>query len=257
MAFMLESHYSKNEILECYLNEVNLGQNGEHSVNGFGLAAQFYFGQPISELDLSQVALLVGLVKGPSYYNPRRSPVGALNRRNVVIDNLYSQGKITVAQRDAAKRKPLGVITNPTAGGTVYPAFIDLVRRQLHKEYKEEDLNSEGLRIFTTLDPRVQNSADKAFSSNIQRLEGQTGIFNDLESGTFFGSVVVTSADQGTQILVNLNAAGLASLNAAAGGDWAVGGSIYGAQSPEPGTLILLGSGILGLAGVLRRKINL
>jgi hypothetical protein len=86
---------------------------------------------------------------------------------------------------------------------------------------------------------------------------GQTGIFNDLESGTFFGSVVVTSADQGTQILVNLNAAGLASLNAAAGGDWAVGGSIYGAQSPEPGTLILLGSGILGLAGVLRRKINL
>ena len=88
---------------------------------------------------------------------------------------------------------------------------------------------------------------------------GQTGIFNDLESGTFFGSVVVTAADQGTQILVTLNAAGLASLNAAAGGDWAVGGSIYGAQTPtpEPGTLIMFGSGMLGLAGILRRKIKL
>ena len=88
---------------------------------------------------------------------------------------------------------------------------------------------------------------------------GQTGIFNDLESGTFFGSVAVTAADQGTQILVTLDAAGLASLNAAAGGDWAVGGSIYGAQTPtpEPGTLIMFGSGMLGLAGILRRKINL
>jgi hypothetical protein len=88
---------------------------------------------------------------------------------------------------------------------------------------------------------------------------GQTGIFNDLESGTFFGSVAVTAADQGTQILVTLNAAGLASLNAAAGGDWAVGGSIYGAQTPtpEPGMLIMFGSGTLGLAGILRRKINL
>jgi penicillin-binding protein 1B len=193
MAFMLESHYSKNEILECYLNEVNLGQNGEHSVNGFGLAAQFYFGQPISELDLPQVALLVGLVKGPSYYNPRHSPAAALARRNVVIDNLYGQGKITLAQRDAAKRKPLGVITNPTAGGTVYPAFIDLVRRQLHKEYKEEDLNSEGLRIFTTLDPRVQNAADAAFSSNIQRLQKNYG----KRMADIQGAVLVSNPENG------------------------------------------------------------
>jgi len=86
---------------------------------------------------------------------------------------------------------------------------------------------------------------------------GRVDIYNDLGSGTFFGSAVVTSGDQGTQILINLDAAGLASLNASAGGLWAVGGSIYGAQSPEPGTLVMFGSGILGLAGILRRKINL
>ena len=193
MAVMLESHYSKNEILECYLNEVNLGQNGEHSVNGFGLAAQFYFGQPISELDLPQVALLVGLVKGPSYYNPRRNPAAALERRNVVLDNLYNQGKITLAVRDAAKRKPLGVISNPTAGGTVYPAFIDLVRRQLHKEYKEEDLSSEGLRIFTTLDPRVQDAADAAFTSNLARLQKNYG----KRMADVQGAVLVSNPENG------------------------------------------------------------
>jgi hypothetical protein len=86
---------------------------------------------------------------------------------------------------------------------------------------------------------------------------GRVDIFNDLDSGIFYGSAVVTSADQGTQILITLDAAGLASLNASAGGTWAVGGSIYGAQSPEPGTLLMFGSGALGLAGLLRRKINL
>lgn len=198
MALILESHYSKNEILECYLNEVNLGQNGEHSVNGFGLAAQFYFGQPISELDLSQVALLVGLVKGPSLYNPRRNPQAALQRRNVVLENLYNQGKISIALRDATKRKPLGVISNPTAGGNVYPAFIDLVRRQLHKEYKEEDLSSTGLRIFTTLDPRVQNTANNAFNNDIQHLQHSYG----KRMANLQGAMLVANPENGELLAV-------------------------------------------------------
>ncbi len=86
---------------------------------------------------------------------------------------------------------------------------------------------------------------------------GRVDIYNDLGSGIFYGSAVVTAADQGTQILITLDAAGLASLNASAGGMWAVGGSIYGAQSPEPGTLMMFGSGVLGLAGLLRRKISI
>lgn len=170
MAILLELHYSKDEILETYLNEVTLGQSGERSVNGFGLAAQFYFGLPVSELDLHQVALLVAMVQGPSYYNPRRNPQRALARRNLVIDNLVKVGKLDPALAEKASKKPLGVLARPTAATTVYPAFIDLVRRQLQTEYKGEDLASDGLRIFTTLDPRVQDAADAAFSSTISRL---------------------------------------------------------------------------------------
>lgn len=171
MALLLEIHYEKDEILETYLNEVTLGQSGDRSVNGFGLASQFFFGQPVSELDLAQVSLLVGMVQGPSYYNPRRNPQRALARRNLVIDNLLGEGKITAEQAEAAKKKPLGVIARPTAATTVYPAFIDQVRRQLHTEYQEEDLSSEGLRIFTTLDPQVQNAAQSAFEGHVARLK--------------------------------------------------------------------------------------
>lgn len=171
MALLLETHYSKNEILETYLNEVTLGQSGSRSVNGFGLASLFFFGQPISELDLPQVALLVGMVQGPSYYNPRRNPQRALKRRNLVLQNLLRDKKISAEQYAAAKKKSLGVIAKPTASTTVYPAFMDMVRRQLHLEYKEADLGSEGLRIFTTLDPRVQNAADTAFGNAMTRLK--------------------------------------------------------------------------------------
>lgn len=174
MALLLELHYSKNEILETYLNEVSLGQSGERSVNGFGLAAQFYFGQPISELSLPQVALLVGMVQGPSYYNPRRNPERALKRRNIVLDNLLRDNKISPQQYAQAHAAALDVLAKPTAATTVYPAFMDMVRRQLHVEYKEEDLSSEGLRIFTTLDPHVQDAANSAFRNSIVRLKNSS-----------------------------------------------------------------------------------
>lgn len=170
MALLLEWHYEKKEILETYLNEVYLGQSGKNSINGFGLAAQYYFGQPISELELHQVALIVGIVKGPSYYEPRRNPARARERRNIVLDNLFHEGFISAAQRDAAKAKALGVIASPSVAGIVYPDFMDVVRRQLKQEYREEDLASEGLRIFTTLDPRVQEAAKAAQRSALDRL---------------------------------------------------------------------------------------
>lgn len=197
MAILLETHYSKQEILECYLNEVNLGQNGNRSINGFGLAAQFYFGQPISELGLSQVALLVGLVKGPSYYNPWRNPERALSRRNTVLDNMLGQGRITRAQYDKAKSRPLGILIQPTAGLSLYPAFVDVVRRHLKQEYKEEDLNSEGLRIFTTLDPRVQNAAGASFNRTVSQLRTRSKKMSDLQ-----GAVVVANPENGELLAV-------------------------------------------------------
>jgi penicillin-binding protein 1B len=198
MALLLEMHYSKNEILETYLNEVALGQSGDRSVNGFGLASQFYFGQPISELGLPQVALLVGMVQGPSYYNPRRNPERAKNRRNIVLDNLLRDGKITQVQHDTAKAAPLGVIAKPTAATTVYPAFIDLVRRQLHTEYKEEDLSSDGLRIFTTLDPRVQNAANASFDNVITRLKKSS----PKRLANLQGAVLVSNPENGELLAI-------------------------------------------------------
>ncbi len=170
MALLLEAHYSKDEILETYLNEINLGQNGNHSINGFGLAAQFYFAQPIQELKISQIALLVGLVKGPSEYNPWRNPKSSLKRRNVVLDKMLAQGKITQADYQTALAEPLGIVKKPTAGQSLYPDFLDLVRRRLRLEYQESDLTSDGLQIFTTLNPRVQNAANSAFDQTISRI---------------------------------------------------------------------------------------
>ena len=191
MALLLEWHYQKNEILETYLNEVNLGQQGNRSVNGFGLAAQFYFGQPLAELSLPQVALLVGLVKGPSYYNPRRQPERALERRNVVLDNLYHEGLISAPDREQARRQPLGVIANPTAATNLYPDFIDLVRRQLRERYQPEDLATQGLKIFTTLDPRVQVAAQEALTDTLGRLRQQGRALSGLQG-------VVLAADAAT-----------------------------------------------------------
>lgn len=181
MALLLEAHYSKSEILETYLNEVNLGQQGTRSINGFGLAAEFYFGQPLSELSLPQVALLVGMVKGPSYYNPRRNQERALQRRNIVLDNLYREDKLSAPDRDVAMSKPLGVIAKPSASNNLYPDFLDVVRRQLRESYKSDDLTSQGLSIYTTLDPRVQNAADAALRDTVARLRKQGRKLDKLE----------------------------------------------------------------------------
>ena len=198
MAILLEWHYDKKEILETYLNEVNIGQNGNRSINGFGLAAQFYFGQPISQLSMHQVALLVGLVKGPSFYNPWRNPERALERRNVVLANLLNDKHISQSQFEKAKAKPLGILKTPTAGLSVYPAFLDVVRRQLKQEYKEDDLSSSGLRIFTTLDPRVQNSAQLSFNNQVNQLKARNG----SRLANLQGSVVVANPENGELLAV-------------------------------------------------------
>ncbi|MCL6691122.1 penicillin-binding protein 1B [Pseudomonas citronellolis] len=176
MAVLLELHYDKREILEGYLNEVFLGQDGQRSVNGFGLASQYFFSQPLSELKLPQIALLVGMVKGPSYYNPRRNPERAMERRNVVLDVLAEQGVITPEQAAAAKQAPLGVTRQGSMANSSYPAFLDLVKRQLRQDYREEDLTEEGLRIFTSFDPILQYKAETAVTETFKRFAGRKGL---------------------------------------------------------------------------------
>ncbi len=191
MALLLELHYDKPDILEAYLNEVYLGQEGERAIHGFALASRFYFDRPLTELSLEQVAFLVGVVKGPSYYNPWRHPERAVQRRNLVIGQMLAEQMLTDEEARLARLAPLEV--RPRGAFTVssYPAFVDLVKRQLQDDYRDEDLRSEGLRIFTTLDPLVQQAAERALSERLQTLEGYRG----LSSGTLQGSVVVSSSD--------------------------------------------------------------
>ncbi len=170
MAVLLELHYDKPEILEAYLNEVFLGQDGRRAIHGFGLASQYFFGRPLAELKLQHVALLVGMVKGPTYYNPRRHPERALERRNLVIDLLAEQQVVSAEEAAQAKQAPLGVTQRGSLANSSYPAFLDLVKRQLREDYRDEDLTEEGLRVFTSFDPIVQSKAEKAMTQTLQRL---------------------------------------------------------------------------------------
>ncbi|MGR9086401.1 MAG: penicillin-binding protein 1B [Gammaproteobacteria bacterium] len=191
MALILEYRYDKNEILEAYLNEIYLGQDGASAVHGFGLASEFYFGGSLKNLSLEQLASLVALVRGPSEYDPRRHPERAVQRRNLVLDEMLSEGYISSDQAQAAKAKPLNVIAHPHRSANRYPGFLDLVKRQLKQDYREEDLTSEGLVIFTTLDTKIQDTLEKAVTLKLNQLEKQ-GKVKKLQTAT-----VVTRRDSG------------------------------------------------------------
>lgn len=198
MALLLDAHYSKDEILEAYLNEIFLGQEGARAIHGFGLASHFYFGRPLNELELSQLALLVGLVPGASYYDPRRYPERVLARRNIVLNTLAARNVINTEEAQSAMSAPLGVTAKAPAGSSPYPAFLDLVRRQLQRDYQEQDLTSEGLQIFTTLDPRVQDSVERALAAHSGELEKQ----NELPAGQLQGAAIITNSGNGEILAV-------------------------------------------------------
>ena len=192
MAFLLEAHYSKDEILEAYLNEVHLGQDGSRAVHGFGLGAQFYFNKPLNELHSHEMALLVGLVKGPSFYNPRRNEERARVRRDLVLQIFRDEGLIDDAEYKSAIARPLG-LAGKAGGVDRYPAFVDLVKRQLKGQYQESDLTNDGLRIFTTLDPRAQEALETQIVDGLPQLEKQ----RHMKEDTLQAAGVITSVDGG------------------------------------------------------------
>ncbi|MBE0437239.1 MAG: transglycosylase domain-containing protein, partial [Methylomicrobium sp.] len=194
MSLIIEYRYGKDEILEAYLNEVYLGQDGASAVHGFGLASEFYFGRTLKDLPLAQMATLVALVRGPSYYDPRRHTERALKRRELVLDKMHEQGFITLKQAEEAKKQPLEVMPQTHRSANRYPAFMDLVKRQLQQEYKDDDLTSEGLRIFTTLEPRVQNAVEKSLAVKMRELEKNPRA-NELESA------VIVTRREGAEIV--------------------------------------------------------
>ena len=175
MALSLEYHYSKESILSAYVNEVYLGQHGARSIRGFGTAAEFYFAKPLAELNVAQIALLVGLVKGASYYNPRRRPERALQRRNLVLRLMRQQNFLARAEYQRLSGKPLQVKEKLNWSSARYPAYLDLVRRHLKRDYRVNDLSHAGLRLFTSLDSDKQEAMEHGISAELGKLERQKG----------------------------------------------------------------------------------
>jgi penicillin-binding protein 1B len=193
MAVILESRFEKADIMNAYINEIYLGQDGRRAVHGFGLASQFYFGKPLAELALPEIALMVAIVRGPSYYDPRRQPERALERRNLVLRVLAEQGVVSAADADRAAKKPLGVAEPGRKGGSFYPAFLDLVRRQLREDYEESALTEAGLTVFSTLDPLLQEKAETALAGELDRLDAS----GRKEAKELEGVVIVTTPQTG------------------------------------------------------------
>ncbi|MDH5378512.1 MAG: penicillin-binding protein 1B, partial [Gammaproteobacteria bacterium] len=193
MSLLLEWHYPKEEILEAYLNEIYLGQDGRRAIHGFGLASRFYFEKPLDELTVGETAFLVGIVKGPSRYDPRRSPVLANERRKIVLRVMFEEGIVTEKDFKKAMVEPLTVTRYRPNGITPYPAFLDLVKRQLKSDYKEEDLRSAGLRIFTTLDPVYQRESESVAAVRLLKLE----ILNEIQLDSLQTAIVVADVHTG------------------------------------------------------------
>ncbi len=188
MAGLLELHYDKQEILETYVNDIFLGQTGGTAIHGFGMASLFYFGKQLQDCEVQELALLVAMVKGPSWYDPRKHPKRALERRNTVLALMQEQGMLDAARAEKAKAKPLGVLDKPMFQSNRYPAFLDLVRRQLLQDYAEEDLRTVGLKIFTTLDPQVQFALEQGSETQLARLK-QRGKTDQLQMAAVMTNV--------------------------------------------------------------------
>jgi penicillin-binding protein 1B len=197
MALILDLRYEKDEILEAYANEIYLGQQGGKAIHGFALASRFFFNRPLHELDLPRTALLITLVRGPSAYDPRRHPEQAKKRRSLILKLMADQGVISPQEAASADQQPLGVEQGDLQSSGS-PAFMDLVKRQLRRDYKEEDLSASGLRIFSTMDPWFQQRAEQALSQQLSELESQRGI----QAGTLQGALTLADTATGEVLAI-------------------------------------------------------
>ena len=172
ITFQLEHRFSKQQIFQMYANQINLGQQGSFAINGFGEAAQAYFGKSVKQLNLAECAMLAGMIQHPSYLNPYRHPERVLARRNLVLDSMVETGAITKEQAEQAKAEPLHLSTL-SVDASEAPYFVDLVHEQLNQKIGERDFNREGLHIYTSLDPDLQRVATSVVESTIHVVDEQ------------------------------------------------------------------------------------
>jgi len=167
LAIQVERHYTKDEILYFYLNEIYFG----HGAYGVEAASQTYFGKNVGDLTLGEAAILAGVVKGAKYYSPFLNPENALSRRNVVLNNMVRYNKISAEQAEEAKKEPLKLADYQKKDLYAYPWFTDYVVDQAEDMLEAAGLDSSqlytgGFRIYTTLDPNIQKAAEDAYSNS-------------------------------------------------------------------------------------------
>src|SRR5215469_12728306 len=171
IALQLESRFSKQQIFEMYVNEVNIGQRGSFAIQGIGEAAQAYFGKDLRQLDLAEMATIAGIINSPNWLNPYRHPTRAMARRNLVLDSMVETGAITSTQAERAKAEPIQ-LAPPNVDGSEAPYFVDLVHDQIVQRLGDTDMARSGsLRIYTSLDPSLQAAAADAVEAGIKHVD--------------------------------------------------------------------------------------
>ncbi len=207
MAIILEMRYSKDEILEAYLNEIYLGQNGSVQIVGVEQAAQSYFGKHVKRLTLAEAATIAGIIRSPNVYSPLRNPERAKERRNLALGLMLQQDLITQEEHDASLKTPMKTTRFPRSINSA-PYFVDFVMRQLRETYPETQLETEGMRIFTTLDTMMQRAADTALEDGVQALRKTyrhirnadaplQGVVITIQPGTGYVRALVGGRDYG------------------------------------------------------------
>ncbi|ROU07578.1 penicillin-binding protein 1B [Lysobacter enzymogenes] len=173
-ALLIEARYDKRTILEAYFNQVYLGQRGSQAIHGVAAASEFWFGRDLRDLNTEQIALLIGIVRGPSYYDPRRNPERALSRRNFVLGEMHETGLIAEAEYQRAIKTPLEISQNPgNIAANRFPAYVDLIRRQLARDYPADALAGAGLSVMSGMQPSAQAQAEGAVARTLKSLDNK------------------------------------------------------------------------------------
>ncbi|WP_218353354.1 penicillin-binding protein 1B [Alteromonas lipotrueiana] len=190
MAIIIDARYSKSEILQAYMNEVFLAQDGETAVHGFGLASYYFFDRPAAELNVPEIATLVAMIKGPSYYNPRRHPERVLERRNLILRLLFEANEVSAKQYEQYLTMPLKLASGASLASGKHPAFMQKVREELQQILADSSLRDSGVKVFTTLDIYAQRRAEKALTQTLDNLQKD-------RKAALEGAMVVTNIGSG------------------------------------------------------------
>jgi len=172
ITFQLEARFTKPQIFEMYANQINLGQRGSFAINGFGEAAQSYFGKDLKQLDTAECAMLAGIIQRPNYFNPYKHMDRAIERRNLVLSSMVETDALTPAEGERAKAEPIR-LASPNVDASEAPYFVDLVHDQLIQRLGDSENGHGALRIYTSLDPDLQQAAAAAVAVGMQNVDEQ------------------------------------------------------------------------------------